>query len=435
MLDSQHLERTIKQLQSSGILFCIEYVGSVVVKKSVNSLSSEQQKEFARTCMQLVSKKSIDSLIEGERREDESIKYLKLPVQSFKKDVELNISSSAFIIIDSSTMEPLHRFKIQDVSLFSPVNLNKQPSSSLGLLYLFCFFAKDQNTNPPLRYCFVFNAQEELDDVRDAIYFAFKLNEHFNKIGEVNNGCLTQNRRDSDDIDHFVEENREEDAKTPIPCPTPPTPVLSEQTFFNNKNCGNNKCQNLLPPELPSIKSKQSLSNESCVNLAVHKRGRSESNFNGNSCSFRPSSERLQELVLDLSTQKWFHGVKSREESDILLCKNGQFLVRTSPSNPDRFVLVGMYNGKVVNICLLNNEGKQISVTNLKAYFLPKFLKQDFCSRFGKFFEACFRNILKTTAGEFQTIVNFINYFHHSRIPVIVDEKSYPILLLYPINR
>lgn len=55
----------------------------------------------------------------------------------------------------------------------------------------------------------------------------------------------------------------------------PPTPVLSEQTFFNNKNCGNNKCQNLLPPELPSIKSKQSLSNESCVNLAVHKRGRS----------------------------------------------------------------------------------------------------------------------------------------------------------------
>jgi len=59
-----------------------------------------------------------------------------------------------------------------------------------------------------------------------------------------------------------------------------------------------------------------------------------------------------------LSKQKWFHGLLTREESDSLLCENGQFFVRNSPSNPNRFVLVGMHNGKVVHIRLLNNEEK-----------------------------------------------------------------------------
>uniref|UniRef100_A0A915NJS4 PID domain-containing protein n=1 Tax=Meloidogyne floridensis TaxID=298350 RepID=A0A915NJS4_9BILA len=140
-------------------------------------------------------------------------KYLNLQVHSFKNDVELNISSSAFIIIDTTNMRPLHRFNIQDISLFSP--------GFDEFSTFFCFFAKDQiGDQPPLRRCFVFNAQEELEDVRDAIYFAFKLNEH-NKKNFVENGnnCLNNSRKSSDD---FVNECpiREEDSKTPIPCQT-----------------------------------------------------------------------------------------------------------------------------------------------------------------------------------------------------------------------
>jgi len=71
-----------------------------------------------------------------------------------------------------------------------------------------------------LRRCFVFNAQEELEDVRDAIYFAFKLNEH-NKKNFVENGnnCLHGSRKSSDDLINECP-IREEDSKTPIPCQT-----------------------------------------------------------------------------------------------------------------------------------------------------------------------------------------------------------------------
>ncbi|KAL7070887.1 hypothetical protein ACQ4LE_010162 [Meloidogyne hapla] len=399
MLDSQNLEETIKQLQSSGILFCIEFVGSVIIEKSINSLSADKQTQFARACMKFVINKVISSndTIDADL---ESIKYLNLQVQTYKNDVELNISSSAFIIIDTTTMCPLHRFNIQDISLFSP--------GFDEFSTFFCFFAKDQiGDQAPLRRCFVFNAQEELEDVRDAIYFAFKLNEHNKNVTNLkeNGQNSLQNRKSSIDDLEYVEsindcEIREDDSKTPIPCQTPPTPICNEQKFFDSNSLnGNNENSLKLPPELPPRKSRHSLSNDVSTLLKVSKRGRSESNFDDGH-SFRLSIERLQELTTDLSNQKWFHGLLTREESDPLLCENGQFFVRNSPTNPNRFVLVGMHNGKVVHIRLLNNEGK-----------------------------------LQTTAGEFKNIVNFINYFYHSRLPVIVDEKSSPILLHFPINR
>nr|CAD2128570.1 unnamed protein product [Meloidogyne enterolobii] len=397
MLDSQNLEETIKQLQSSGILFCVEFVGSVIVEKSINSLSGDKQTQFARACMKFVINNVVSSIKIVEDDNVDFAKYLNLQVQSFKNDVELNISSSAFIIIDTTNMRPLHRFNIQDISLFSP---GFEEFSTF-----FCFFAKDQiGDQPPLRRCFVFNAQEELEDVRDAIYFAFKLNEH-NKKNFVENGnnCLNNSRKSSNDFGNECPV-REDDSKTPIPCQTPPTPICNEQKFFDtnylNGNSEDNTIINLkLAPELPPRKSRHSLSADVSGLVKVSKRGRSESNFADGS-SFRLSIDRLQELTTDLSKQKWFHGLLTREESDSLLCENGQFFVRNSPSNPNRFVLVGMHNGKVVHIRLLNNEGK-----------------------------------LQTTAGEFKNIVDFINYFYHSQLPVIVDEKSSPILLHFPINR
>uniref|UniRef100_A0A915N1Z9 SH2 domain-containing protein n=2 Tax=Meloidogyne javanica TaxID=6303 RepID=A0A915N1Z9_MELJA len=307
MLDSQNLKETIKQLQSSGILFCVEFVGSVIVEKSINSLSGDKQTQFARACMKFVINNVVSSIKIVEDDNLDFAKYLNLQVQSFKNDVELNISSSAFIIIDTTNMRPLHRFNIQDISLFSP---------------------------------------------------GFE----------------------------------------------PPTPICNEQKFFDtnylNANSEDNTIINLkLAPELPPRKSRHSLSTDVSGLIKVSKRGRSESNFADGS-SFRLSMDRLQELTTDLSKQKWFHGLLTREESDSLLCENGQFFVRNSPSNPNRFVLVGMHNGKVVHIRLLNNEGK-----------------------------------LQTTAGEFKNIVDFINYFYHSQLPVIVDEKSSLILLHFPINR
>lgn len=118
----QDLEETVEQLQTSGILFCIEFVGSVAVEKSINALSAEKQAEVARACMRFVVRKasSINCLPNSE--EDEMSQYVHGPVLAHKRDVELNISSSAIILIDTNSFPPLplHRFRIQDVSLLSP---------------------------------------------------------------------------------------------------------------------------------------------------------------------------------------------------------------------------------------------------------------------------------------------------------------------------
>ena len=52
--------------------------------------------------------------------EDMNIQYVHGPVQPHQGDVEMNISATAIILIDIISMRPLHRFKIQDVSLLSP---------------------------------------------------------------------------------------------------------------------------------------------------------------------------------------------------------------------------------------------------------------------------------------------------------------------------
>lgn len=59
----------------------------------------------------------------------------------------------------------------------------------------------------------------------------------------------------------------------------------------------------------------------------------------------------------ELEGQTWFHGKMSRRDAEKLLKNDGDFLVRTSTTNPGSYVLTGMHNGLTKHLLLVDPEG------------------------------------------------------------------------------
>ncbi|XP_047139684.1 SHC-transforming protein 1 isoform X1 [Hydra vulgaris] len=60
----------------------------------------------------------------------------------------------------------------------------------------------------------------------------------------------------------------------------------------------------------------------------------------------------------NLNQERWFHGLISRDSAKNLIKKNGQFLVRESATKQGQYILTGMRDGKLMNILLVDPEGK-----------------------------------------------------------------------------
>ncbi|KAM8828974.1 SHC-transforming protein 3 [Spinachia spinachia] len=59
----------------------------------------------------------------------------------------------------------------------------------------------------------------------------------------------------------------------------------------------------------------------------------------------------------ELEGQMWYHGQMSRRDAEKLLREDGDFLVRTSTTNPGSDVLTGMHNGLAKHLLLVDPEG------------------------------------------------------------------------------
>uniref|UniRef100_A0A1A7WC74 SHC (Src homology 2 domain containing) transforming protein 3 n=1 Tax=Iconisemion striatum TaxID=60296 RepID=A0A1A7WC74_9TELE len=59
----------------------------------------------------------------------------------------------------------------------------------------------------------------------------------------------------------------------------------------------------------------------------------------------------------ELEGQTWYHGKMSRRDAEKLLKNDGDFLVRTSTTNPGSYVLTGMHNGLAKHLLLVDPEG------------------------------------------------------------------------------
>ena len=68
--------------------------------------------------------------------------------------------------------------------------------------------------------------------------------------------------------------------------------------------------------------------------------------------------ERTKSQVGDLNNHEWFHGHVSRLEAEMLIEKDGQFLVRESTTNEGQYVLSGMKDGQHRHLLLVDPEGQ-----------------------------------------------------------------------------
>ena len=69
---------------------------------------------------------------------------------------------------------------------------------------------------------------------------------------------------------------------------------------------------------------------------------------------FRPNPT----LSISLKQESWYHGVLTRDDAKNLVQKNGQFLVRESPTKKGQYVLTGMRDGILRHILLVDPKGK-----------------------------------------------------------------------------
>ncbi|XP_054714847.1 SHC-transforming protein 1-like [Uloborus diversus] len=99
-----------------------------------------------------------------------------------------------------------------------------------------------------------------------------------------------------------------------------------------------------------------------------------------------------------LLEEPWFHGTITRQESEALVVKDGDFLVRESTSTPGQYVLTGMQRSQRKHLLLVDPEG-----------------------------------VVRTKDQVFDSISHLISFHRDNCLPIISAESA--LLLRYPVCR
>lgn len=102
------------------------------------------------------------------------------------------------------------------------------------------------------------------------------------------------------------------------------------------------------------------------------------------------SSNKIKdEYRIQLSHELWYHGNISRKDSEILVSKDGDFLVRESQGSPGQYVLTGMQGGIRKHLLLVDPEG-----------------------------------VVRTKDKAFESVSHLINYHRDNGLPIISAESA-----------
>jgi len=375
---------TVMQLKTSGVQFCLSFVGTVIVETSIASLADNLQNNVAQSCMQLVANAAAHTMSSSDSELTNATEHIRSNSSTiFGSQIDLNISSKAILLLSSEgNMKAFNRFNIRDVSVVSP--------GRNELSNLFCFIASakvaEQSAGKApevVRKCYVFDAGDEMKEVLDSIAFAFEI--AFSEIDHSTNITSTP-------AILVIKPIR---SAPSLPSSEPPElPPRSTGRSFSQ--AGTSK--DTLSPLSPNGTTEKSIGDDPI-------RTRSRSSSSRGEMSVEVSEARYQEITENLWQAHWFHGLLHREESERRLRADGQFLVRQSPSIARQFVLSGMHNGEVRHMCLI---GRGPS---------------------GR---------ISSKQGDFRSIVELIN-FHLSGQPLTSnlasDQSQVALQLKYPVNR
>ena len=62
--------------------------------------------------------------------------------------------------------------------------------------------------------------------------------------------------------------------------------------------------------------------------------------------------------ILPINSLPFFHHLLSRKDSEVLLEKEGDFLIRESQSRKGQYVISGLYQGRYQHLLFLAKDGK-----------------------------------------------------------------------------
>jgi hypothetical protein len=110
------------------------------------------------------------------------------------------------------------------------------------------------------------------------------------------------------------------------------------------------------------------------------------------------SSNKLKdECQTQLIHELWYHGSISRKDSEVLVSKDGDFLVRESQGSVGQYVLTGMQGGVRKHLLLVDPEG-----------------------------------IVRTKDKTFESVSHLINYHRDNGLPIISAESA--LILRNPVS-
>ncbi|XP_066991913.2 SHC-transforming protein 1 isoform X1 [Anabrus simplex] len=402
-----------QQIAKEGITYAVRYVGCLEILTSMKSLDFETRSQVAKECINRVCEaaglKTADKKRKVEKRVQRAIAEQPL-MEHAGANVNLTISSCSLVLTALESGRVIAGHDMPRISFAS--------GGDTDTLDFVAYVAKDLKD---WRACYVLEcggglAQDVITTIGQAFELRFK--EFLTRPASITM-CLNGADRDyyndlpgkippelgpppvpplpnfhgtqpsmkssaigSDTIprDHSVVQQREPSERT-----VPREGVTSNLIDLN--------CEVAPPPPMPAPRREHDYVNDIVI-------GGNRDVFDMQPFSaavptevLTPASQRAQ-----LQKEVWFHGPVSRHEAEMLLTRDGDFLVRESQGSPGQYVLTGMQGGIKKHLLLVDPEG-----------------------------------VVRTKDRMFESVSHLINYHCENELPIISAESA--LVLRRPVHK
>ncbi|XP_008830007.1 SHC-transforming protein 4 [Nannospalax galili] len=386
----------LQHLLGTGMNFCVRYMGSIEVLKSMRSLDFGMRTQVTREAISRLCE-AVPGASGGIKKRKAPVKFLstvlgKSNLQFSGVNIKLTISTCSLTLMNLDNQQIIANHHMQSISFAS----GGDPDTTDYVAYV----AKDPVNQ---RACHILECYHgKAQDIISAIGQAFEL--RFKQY--LKNPSLNPCESEEVHPDGPAEE-RDHDYYNAIPGKQPPVGGISDvrikvQATEQMAYCPI-RCEKLC--YLPG-NSRRSSEYENCVEqsraLGISQvRGMQSSRVDlfddpcyintqvfhstldcaGNESSVQPqrspwhcgkapktvqpgaaaqpsSSHSLPHIKQQLWSEECYHGKLSRRAAERLLVKDGDFLVRESTSSPGQYVLSGLQGGRAKHLLLVDPEGK-----------------------------------------------------------------------------
>ncbi|XP_042900393.1 SHC-transforming protein 1 [Parasteatoda tepidariorum] len=341
------------QVAYGGVKYAVRYIGCLEVNTSMKSLDFDFRSQIAKECINRVCETAGLKTADKKRRVDKRI----CRMLAEKPNMDF-AGSNANLVITSACMN-LSVMESEEIIVNHEMpNVSFASGGDADTLDFIAYVAKDTSFG---RACFVLEcglAQDVITTIGQAFELRFK--EFLKKTPRA----ITVPDRLDNPVFNGDAWGEDSEYYNDLPAPLPPLPDYhqngveqpSSMDTCNAEPLSTN--ENTEPEYVNSIvaASEQTSFNLQPIETALQEappppKHRTTSSF----VQKWPAGLANHRVVL--LQEEWFHGPISRKESESLVVRDGDFLVRESQGSPGQYVLTGMQNGIRKHLLLVDPEG------------------------------------------------------------------------------